>query len=173
MSYPVVFLLAFLGLLLQSTIFSYATIAGVKPDFVLILVLFTAILEGPKRGAFFGYTLGLFEDIITGRFIGMNALSKGLTGLLIGWFADRTYSENLLVPIISVFTGTIINGLIFFILAKISGLNWAISLWLWKTIPMALYNTCLVPFMYSYFFYRAADKNKGKQIGPEFWERFI
>ena len=164
MSYPVIFLMAFIGLLLQSTVFSHATIAGVKPDFVLVLVLFTAILEGPKRGVLFGYTLGLFEDIMTGRFIGVNALSKGLTGLLIGWVTGRTYSENLLVPIMSVFIGTLFNGLIFFILGKISGLNWDISLWFWKTIPIAIYNTCLVPFIYSYFFYRTADKNKGRQI---------
>jgi len=172
-SYPVVFLLATLGLLLQTTIFSHASIAGVKPDFVLIFVLFTAVLEGPQRGVFFGYTLGLFEDIITGRFIGMNALSKGLTGLFIGWFTGRTYSENLLVPIISVFLGTLLNGLIFFMLGKITGLNWGISLLFWKAIPMAIYNMCLVPFIYSYFFYQSAAKNKEAQLSPKFWERFI
>jgi len=160
-SYPVILLLAFAGLLLQCTLFSHAAIAGVKPDFVLILVLFTAILEGPKKGILYGYTLGLLEDIITGRFIGLNALSKALTGFIVGWFTGRTYSENLLVPIISVFVGTIFNGLFFFILGKGAGMSWPVSLWLWKVVPMAIYNTCIVPFIYSYFFYKAADKNKG------------
>ena len=172
MSYPFVFLLAYLGLLLQSTIFSQITIAGVKPDFVLILILFMAILEGPKRGVLFGYTLGFLEDIMTGRLIGVNALSKGITGFILGWFTKRTYRENLLVPIMGVFIGTIFNGLIFFIIGKIFGLNWPVSMLIWKTIPTAIYNTCLVPFAYSYFFYRAEDRNRERQIGTNAWERF-
>ena len=165
MSYPVVFLMALFGLLLQSTVFSYATIAGTKPDFVLILVLFTAILEGPKRGVLFGYTLGLCEDIMTGRMIGSNALSKALTAWLVGWFGSRTFNENLLVPILSVFIGTLFNGLLFFLFGKIAGFSWTASMLFWKVIPMAIYNTCLVPFIYSYFFYRAADKSRDRQIG--------
>jgi hypothetical protein len=38
------------------------------------------------------------------------------------------------------------------ICGKIIGLNWSWNLWLWKGLPVAMYNSCLVPLIYSFFF---------------------
>ncbi len=160
MGYLLLYILAFVGLILQATLLSHFTVAGVKPDIILILAVFYSVLSGPKKGLFCGFSLGLLEDLYWGRFIGMNALSKGITAAFVGWIAEGAFCENLLVPIISVFVGTLFNQIIVFALGKVMGLNWYFQLWIWKTIPLALYNTCLVPFIYSYYYYWTTKKTQ-------------
>lgn len=161
-----IFILVFLALfgwILQSTVFTHLIIAGVKPDILLILVLFQSIFNGHEKGGIIGFSIGLFEDLLLGRFIGMNALAKGLSSFFVGWIAKGAFRENLLVPILLIFLGTLFNQLIFLISGKIVGLQWSWSLWLWKGLPLAIYNACLVPFFYGYF-YQWANPEKERQV---------
>lgn len=152
MSYPLLILLAILGLVLQSTLFTHLALAGVKPDIILVLAIFHSIFKAPLQGASFGFLLGLIEDIYLGRFIGMNALAKALSCYIISWFAQGAFRENQLVPIIAVFLGTLINSLAVLVLGMLMGLDWKWGLGLWIGIPAAIYNSCLVPFFYARFF---------------------
>lgn len=149
---------------MQSTLLSYFMVGGVTPDLILLLVVLHSIFQGPFKGAAFGFALGLLEDLLLGRFIGMNALAKGLTSLLVGWFAQRTFRENILVPVFALFLGTLFNELVFIILGKVSGLHWPWTLWLWKAFPVALYNTCLVPFIYSRFYYWCTGEKENRAL---------
>lgn len=160
MTFFALLLLSIVGLLLQSTIFNHLAVAGAKPDFILMIVVFYSIIQGRIKGGAAGFLLGLLEDIYLGRFIGMNALSKGLTAFLAGWLTRGAFSENLFVPILTTFFATLFNGFIFLLLGKTAGLQWSMSLWLWKAVPIAIYNTCLVPFLYSWFFYRLTKTRK-------------
>ncbi|MCR4441023.1 MAG: rod shape-determining protein MreD [Peptococcaceae bacterium] len=169
--YMTLFLFALTGLVMQSTIFNHIALAGIKPDFVLILAIFFSILCGPRRGTIVGFLLGLLEDVYLGRFIGMNAFSKGATSFLVGWISRGAFSENLLIPIISMFAGTFFNSALYFLAGKALGLQWSMRLWLWNSIPLAIYNTCLVPFIYPRFFHLASRFNENR-INPKFWDRF-
>ncbi|MFY9174323.1 MAG: rod shape-determining protein MreD [Peptococcia bacterium] len=140
--------LAIISLLLQSTILPYLTVGGVTPDLILVLAVLYSIFQGPKRGALMGFILGLMEDLFLGRFIGMKALTVGLTSLIVGWFAQRAFRENIIVPILAMVTATLFSELIYLCVGKIVGLSWGWDLFLWKAIPLAVYNTCLVPFIY-------------------------
>lgn len=164
MNYPILIILAFVGIVLQSTILHHVQVGGVTPDLILVLVVFHSIFQGPKRGAIFGFALGLMEDIMLGRFIGMNALAKGMTSLLVGGLAQRAFRENILVPIFTLFLGTLFNELIYLMLGKLTGLNWSWELWLWKAIPIAIYNTCLVPFVYSRFYYWSTGERENHAL---------
>lgn len=152
--YMRMFLLAILGIVLESTLFVHFTIAGVKPDLLLILIIFNSLFQEPVKGGSFGFLLGLFEDILLGNYMGMNALAKGATGFVSGWLMKGAFRENLLVPVISLFLSTLLNGIIIIILGKMVGLNWDWYLFYWKVLPVAIYNTCLVPFIYSPFYKR-------------------
>ena len=140
--------LTILGLVLQSTLLSEYTVAGVKPDLLLILVIFNCIFHGPYQGSLFGFFVGLLEDLYLGHFIGLNALTKGLTSFLGGWLLKGAFRENLLIPVLALFFGTLFNGTMVFILGKIAGINWALDFFYWKLLPVAIFNTCLVPFIY-------------------------
>ena len=81
----VLFLVAFLGIVLRDTVFNGLSVAGGKPDFVLIMVVYFAIFRGSVQGGLLGTALGLLEDLMTGRFIGINAICKGLIGYAAGY----------------------------------------------------------------------------------------
>jgi rod shape-determining protein MreD len=84
-----------LSILLQVVFGSWLTICGIKPDFVLILVLFMAILNGRVFGQLFGFGMGLLMDIIgMGSFMGLSALSKTVAGFLAGYFKNHRNRIN-------------------------------------------------------------------------------
>jgi rod shape-determining protein MreD len=87
-----------LSILLQVVFGSWLTICGIKPDFVLILVLFMAILNGRVFGQLFGFGMGLLVDIIgMGSFMGLSALSKTVAGFLAGYFKNHRNRINRLM----------------------------------------------------------------------------
>jgi len=114
--YFVLGLLPFMAIFLQSTFFSAYSINDALPDLLLIFVIFFAFLNGEKKGAIYGFLCGLFEDLYLGRFIGVSAISKAVTGYIIGRLQVRFFNENLLVGLMVVFIGTVINSILMFIL---------------------------------------------------------
>lgn len=86
---PLVFLLLVpVLLILQSTAFSYIAIYGIKPDFLLILVILNGFLRGTREGAFLGFLAGVIQDMTYGGYFGLNALTKMAAGYLAG-LGDR------------------------------------------------------------------------------------
>jgi len=70
-----------LALLIQGLIAPWMSIAGLRPDFLLILVLFVGRLEGKVVGQLFGFGAGLIADSIgIGSFLGLSALAKTVAG---------------------------------------------------------------------------------------------
>ena len=95
--YVMMFLWGIVCLILQSTLFSQLMIAGVKPDLLLILVIFNCLFQGHTK-AVLSVSLGLLEDLYLGSYIGMNALTKALTSLVGGWllkgFSGKAFSAG-------------------------------------------------------------------------------
>lgn len=153
MRYIVLFLLPFLSIFLQSTFFSSFSIEDSIPDLVLVFVVFYALLYGEMKGCMYGFFCGLLEDLYMGRFIGTNAIAKGMTALVIGRLQGRFYRENLLVGMVSVFIGTIINAVIMVIfgLTAYKVFNVDISL-LRSVFYQSLYNVMLSAPLYIWFY---------------------
>jgi len=127
----------------------YLSIYGVKPDLVMLLVIFNGFLLGPREGAFLGFTGGIVEDLFSGSYIGLNALTKMAAGYLAGFCGERLYKENSLV----------VAGVTFFSAAVGLLLNYFLLLYLeiympflnslFRVIlPTALYTAVLVPLFY-------------------------
>lgn len=154
------------SLALQSTIFSFFEIAGIKPDLVLIIVIFNALLQGSREGAVFGFVGGLLQDIILGQNVGMNALAKMATGYLVGLTEKKVFKENLLIPIFYLLVATIINESFIYVLTLFLGfkINY-ISAFSRIILPVAIYNSCLAPFIYAKF-YASSTKGLLKKIEP-------
>lgn len=140
-----------IGIILQSsfTVFDL----GVKPDFLLILVLFSALLEGPNTGFKIGLGVGLVEDIVAGKYFGMHILTKMLTGFLIGLLEPKIFKENYLVPVATVFLGTLLHEFFFILFGNIVGMDvgWTRNVW-GQIIFLAVYQAVLAPFIYVPFY---------------------
>jgi rod shape-determining protein MreD len=149
----------FICFILQSTIFSHLTVAGVKPDLVLILIIFYALLHGPKEGMKIGIIGGLMQDLIFGYNIGMNSVAKVIVGFVFGLLERKIYKENLLIPMVALFLGTFLNETILYVLRMGVGISGSYLASVRNVIfSTAVYNSCLTPFMYG-LFYKTSQKN--------------
>jgi rod shape-determining protein MreD len=88
-----------MNFVLQTTLFQYIEILGVKPDTALILIVGYGILRGDVEGAIAGFFSGLLQDIYYGPCIGLYAMVE----MLLGYFAGKPfkdfYKENALLPL--------------------------------------------------------------------------
>lgn len=153
MRYVLLFFTAFLGILLQDTVFNAISIAEGKPDFILILVVFFALFHGSVQGGLLGMLFGLIEDLMTGRFIGLNAICKGLTGFIVGQLSGRLYKNNFLLPVITIFMSTFLFSVFYLICGSIIGLNIEGGRLLMVSVSDAVYNIVFSPFFYAVFYH--------------------
>jgi rod shape-determining protein MreD len=113
-------LIILFNLILQSTLFQWVEIYGVVPNTSLILVMSFAIYSGRNRGAVIGFLMGILQDIIFGRTIGLNALVFMVIGYLIGLMDQKISKDNLLIPFVLTMLATVfyetINLLLLFLL---------------------------------------------------------
>jgi len=150
------FLMGFLlvsSLVLQATAFNYLAVAGVKPDLLLIIVVLYGLLYGKKAGVL-GFVYGLVEDLLVGRFIGFNAITKGLMGLLIGFLEPKLFKDHILVPVIVLLVGTFVFGAISYLIGFIVGMYsfFEYNAYLRVVILQSIYNACLAPFLYGRYY---------------------
>ena len=146
------FLAAFLGIVLRDTVFNGLSVAGGKPDFVLTLVVFFAIFRGSVQGGLMGVALGLLEDLMTGRFIGINAICKGLLGYLVGVSERNLYKNNFFVPIAAILVATFLNTVFYYLFSVLIGGHVGLEKLILSTIPDAVYNMCFSPVFYAVFY---------------------
>ena len=140
-------ILIFAAILLQTTVFSWLKLWGVKPDLVFIIVLYAAFWKGSKRGAAVGFAGGIIEDITSGGLLGPNAFAKLITGFIFGISRKRFYVQSLRLQVITAFLGTLLSQSIFFLLMQICGEERPLGS-LKILLPVAGYNAILAPFIF-------------------------
>lgn len=102
--------IVFLGaMVVQTSLLRYVSIDGVRPDLVLIIVVYLGLVRGPDAGSFSGFVFGLFEDAYSGGLLGANALIKTVLGFACGLLGKRLYTQSLLTHILCVGIGTVAN----------------------------------------------------------------
>lgn len=67
---------------LQLNFFSWFTIAGIKPNLFILLILFIGLYAGTKLGTALGLIFGFIIDILGSTLIGVSALCLGVIGFL-------------------------------------------------------------------------------------------
>ena len=89
---------------LQANFFTWFTIAGIKPNLIIIFVLFLGLFASKKIGIIFGIIFGFYIDIIIGRQIGISGIILGIIGLL-GEYLDKKFSKESKITIIIMLMG--------------------------------------------------------------------
>ncbi|MGP1403056.1 MAG: rod shape-determining protein MreD [Catonella sp.] len=93
------FIMMIILYLMQTTIFNKITIAGIKPNVVIVLVVLIGYKYGKIPGMIMGFFMGLFLDLTESDYIGYYAAIYLTIGYLVG-FSNKLYnSDSTLIPI--------------------------------------------------------------------------
>jgi rod shape-determining protein MreD len=126
---------------LQCSLIPLATINGIKPDLLLIVVLSTGLLGGKEKGVAVGFFAGMLADLASGGIFGCHTLSKMAIGYGAGMLERKVFKENILLPLLAVMIATVIHSLLMMIIIMLLG--YKIELLLFFThnlLPLIAYN---------------------------------
>jgi rod shape-determining protein MreD len=109
------------AVLAQATVVHYASVRGVVPSVVLVVVVWYAVRVDPLRAAAYGLAAGLCEDVLAGQtgaaWTISTVVTAGLTSLLSrGFFADS-------IPLAATITivATLVRALLFWTTMSLQG----------------------------------------------------
>ncbi len=86
----ILFLAGVIAVLLQVTLFAHLPFGSLKPDLVLIVVLYAGVFLPPTEGGVLSFGLGYVTDIFTGRLIGLFTFTR-----VMAWLVARLASGML------------------------------------------------------------------------------
>ena len=139
----VLFVLLCLCLVLQGTLFQYLSIGGIKPDLVMLLVIYIALHQKPLVGLAYGFGCGLIADMYLGRYIGLYAFILAVVALLVSFIQKKWYRENVILTMIlvfSYFSRPVVDGF-----GSVIGLQWSARNPFDTIMGISFYNCLLVP----------------------------
>lgn len=132
-----------IGLLyvIQCSLIPLATINGIKPDLLLIVVLSTGLLTGKEKGVAVGFFAGMLADLASGGVFGCHTLAKMAIGYGAGLLERKVFKENILLPLLAAMVATVIHSaLITIILAAMGYKIEVVSLITDNLLPLMAYN---------------------------------
>lgn len=114
---------------------------GTGPDFFILLAGSIAFLYGKKIGAFSGFMLGLFQDLATGTFFGINTFTKMLMGYGCGIFYNRVLRDSFFLSLTSAVVNTLAGFAIIEIIMLLLGYGSDLFQHIvYRLIPMLCFN---------------------------------
>jgi len=120
---------------------SLLRVGDVAPDIPLIVVVMLALRRGPEFGCLAGLMAGLLQDVTTGGFLGVQGLTKSLTGFAVGASAGRLSATSPLVQVPGLVVLTVAEGLARFGLLQLFRFPAPFGeLMMYQVLPQALYN---------------------------------
>ena len=153
----VVALILILNFILQSTVFQYIAVMGVKPDTALAIVVALGTFMGRERGALVGATAGMLQDIVFGKPVGITTLSYMLTGYILGENSGKVFKEHMVVPLIFTAGATVVKYIILVFFNYVLGIDTPILTYLRYFLPVEMVYNCIVSmilyrFLFALFF---------------------
>jgi rod shape-determining protein MreD len=138
------------ALAIQSTLLPLATLLGVIPQLVLVVVVSLAYIDGERVGIIAGFTGGLLMDLlIPGAPVGVNALLFVLIGYGVARFRQLTPSEGVWTPVVVVIFASIVAEFGYGLLQIMFGQPWIALSDTAKVAGLVIvYNTLLTPFVF-------------------------
>lgn len=114
-------LLGILFLTFQTTLLSYLPIQRIRPDIVLVLILYWGFTLPPVSGGIHALFLGYLMDLFSGNSYGLYTFTRPLLFYLTQLFKGRLYLESFPSQSLFVFVFALFEGLL--ILTLLSALN--------------------------------------------------
>jgi rod shape-determining protein MreD len=140
-------LLIFVTLFVQTTVFDFFAFGGIKPDLSIVVIVYFALFQGISAAVGTGLIMGLLEDILSGGVLGVNMLTKSITGYLFSLVGRKIVIANPANHAIVVFLASLLNSGLFYFIIGLTPLTTPGNKIISRLIlPQAAYNSliCLV-----------------------------
>ncbi len=145
-------LIAFMvSLILQTSFVPVISIAGIKPDLLIVVLFFFSIKYGVIPGVFVGFVLGLGQDLYSPSLLGQNAFAKTVTAAFIGLFNERVMRTDPLIKTVLLLVVFIFHDAIFLIVQVVTigdPVSTVFSGLFFHTVPRALYSIAVAALFY-------------------------
>lgn len=147
-------LLIYSSCLIQSTVFEYIEIMGIRPNLLLVVAICTALARKDMESAFMGLACGLGMDMLIGRTLGWYAMCLFLVCFSIGLINPKLYKENPLIPIFFVFfSSVIVESFYYFISFFLRGYQDFTFVITRIILPESIYNAFIALLIYPLVLY--------------------
>jgi rod shape-determining protein MreD len=100
-----------------------------KPDLLLVILVFIALRVSFEAGAPLAWLLGMLNDVCSGLYIGLNAVTFLIAFLVIKSVSDRLYADSAILFVLTVagvtLTGFMLNLLLIVIFTTSPGIAYS------------------------------------------------
>lgn len=109
------FIIILIFLACQCTLGRAISLAGIGPNFLILIPVFFGYLNGKNEGIYTGFMAGLMYDLFSSEIVGFSALVFLYIGFLAGCFYQKYEESEMLMPICMIFGGDFVFGLVAYI----------------------------------------------------------
>jgi rod shape-determining protein MreD len=136
-------LLLLVVFVLQTTWGYFFDILELRPDLILLALVYVALRVGPFEATILGFGVGLLQDAYMPQNLGLNTLVKSLVGFGVGYGRTGIMADDLQVQAFLVFGVVLVHDLIYYL--GYSGLGFAEApfFWLRYGVGRALYTSLI------------------------------
>ena len=133
----------------QSAVFPFIEIYGIKPDTLLILVVSFALLSGNPLSAIVGLFGGIIQDLMYGHALGFYTTQYMIVGYLAGLLYKRLPQGRVAMPVVVTALASILRGAV--MLAYLFFTNTDLPLFyfvFYLLLPEVVYTTLVAPLIF-------------------------
>ncbi len=109
--------IAVISLIVQCTWINLIAVFSIKPDLILLLVVFFGLYNDTRLSIFCGIMLGLGVDVLSSGIIGLNCFTMGCAGGFVALIKEKIYGDNIITKIILPFFACVFQVVTYHILA--------------------------------------------------------
>lgn len=135
--------------LAQTALFPFLTLAGFRPDLLLLVTVGFGLRDGPLSGLRVGFVAGLLSDLLLHQSaIGLTALVFLAVGYGVGVARPYLAFESVTAPVILAFVSGVVATGVYGILSRLLGdQRFGLVLIVQASLFVALYNALLAPIV--------------------------
>lgn len=134
-------LLLLLAFVLQTTWVHALQIAAVKPDPVLLVLVYIALRAGEFEATILGFCIGFLQDIYMPGDLGLNALVNALVGFAVGYGRTGIVADSVQVQVALVFGAVLLHDLVYYLGSSVVALMDVPFFWLRYGLGRAIYTS--------------------------------
>ena len=153
-------ILLFLAFVIDSTWGHEIAIGGIRPDFVLMFLIYGAMGSGALAATILGFSVGLLEDFNSAPGnLGLNALCNTLVAYGVGIAGNTLYRDSLSTLLLTLMASSMVHAAIYWLVFTRFQMTESVYMLATVSLPSMLYTVIVAVVLILVFTYRQGQIN--------------